>query len=295
MNPSLATPLDAHPALVAVGASILALIVAGLVMGIHALAHPPTAAEWSARLNRLRQRPWVARDALWLANSVLLAFTGSLLLGHWLSPRLAMLGAHHIILITLAQALALEVVILATVALIACGKALPWRTLFGFDRYTLRQTITTGLRFYLYSLPVVMGAALLNQVLLGLFDIDVAPQPLIELMLDPATPRWGLVAFTLLATCTAPLVEEALFRGLLLPLGLQGSSPFITVVLVSALFALIHFHPASALPLFAIGACLGVGMLHSGSVGVTIVMHAAFNTVNIVAIVAHAFVGTTQG
>jgi membrane protease YdiL (CAAX protease family) len=274
----------------AITGAMVALVMAGIVMGIRALRRPPAATERDALLSTLRARPWDPRDALWLANGVLLSFAASLFIATWLRPRLADMSTHGILWITLCQAMGLELLILATVALLARRKPLPWRQLFGLDRYSLKDTITTGLRFYLYSVPIVAGAVLLNHGLLTALDIDVTPQPIIQLLLDETTPMWGVCAFTLIAAASAPIVEEALFRGLLLPLGLQGSTPLVTVVLVSALFALVHFHPAATLPLFAFGACLGVGMLRSGSAGVTAVMHAAFNTVNIIVMLTYALV-----
>ena len=88
------------------------------------------------------------------------------------------------------------------------------------------------------------------------------------------------VLLVLVAAGLAPLGEEALFRGLLLPaltrrVGLIGG-----VAISAALFALLHFNAFAFLPLFAFGLALGAAYWMTGSLLVPILMHAVFNAVN---------------
>ena len=75
----------------------------------------------------------------------------------------------------------------------------------------------------------------------------------------------------------APLTEEGLFRGLLLPsLGRRyGSWP--AIVLTSALFGLVHLNPWQGLPAFLAGLYLGSLRLSSGGLALPLLAHALFN------------------
>ena len=53
------------------------------------------------------------------------------------------------------------------------------------------------------------------------------------------------------------------------------------VVVVAALFALVHFRPVEFPGLFAIGIVFGVAALRTGRLGMPIAVHAGFNAVGI--------------
>ena len=81
-----------------------------------------------------------------------------------------------------------------------------------------------------------------------------------------------------------PLYEEVLFRGVLFPYltkraGLAGGT-----LLVSALFALLHFHLPSMAPLFLLSIALCLAYWRTGSLWVNIGIHAIFNATSILAL-----------
>ncbi|MCA8959320.1 MAG: CPBP family intramembrane metalloprotease [Planctomycetes bacterium] len=91
-----------------------------------------------------------------------------------------------------------------------------------------------------------------------------------------------LLAFT--AIVVAPLLEELLFRGLLLRgmIGARIPAAF-SVIATSALFALVHASVAASLPLFVFGCVLAVVFLRTGNLWVSIFLHAIFNASQILA------------
>lgn len=91
---------------------------------------------------------------------------------------------------------------------------------------------------------------------------------------------WPVTLFTL--ALVAPVTEEALFRGLLLPAfaGRWGRWP--ALVLSSALFALFHFNVWQALPAFLAGLYLGHLYLATGSLLAPVVAHGLFNGLPVV-------------
>ncbi|MCP9929846.1 CPBP family intramembrane metalloprotease [Cyanobium sp. AMD-g] len=100
--------------------------------------------------------------------------------------------------------------------------------------------------------------------------------PLLELVLTSADPL-ALACFAFTALVVAPLFEEVLFRGVLLPvagLRLGGAG---AVILSAAVFAIAHLSLAELGPLFVLGLGLGWLRWRSGRLGSAVLMHALWN------------------
>ncbi|QVL54510.1 MAG: CPBP family intramembrane metalloprotease [Cyanobium sp. M30B3] len=100
--------------------------------------------------------------------------------------------------------------------------------------------------------------------------------PLLELVLQARDP-WALAGFGFTAVVLAPLFEETLFRGVLLPvLGLRWGA--IPGLLASALtFAMAHLSLGELAPLLVLGLGLGWLRLRSGRLAPCVLMHALWN------------------
>lgn len=79
----------------------------------------------------------------------------------------------------------------------------------------------------------------------------------------------------------APLVEELFYRGLLQRSLAARYRDGLVVVVVAALFAVVHFRPVEFPGLFAIGIVFGVAALRTHRLGMPIAIHAGFNAVGI--------------
>lgn len=77
----------------------------------------------------------------------------------------------------------------------------------------------------------------------------------------------------------APLAEELVFRGMLLPALVRRFGAVRGVVMVSVLFSLFHLNPAQLIPAFVSGLGLGALALRSRSIVPGIVAHAINNSV----------------
>ena len=110
---------------------------------------------------------------------------------------------------------------------------------------------------------------------------DAEPQQLLrDLNQSRGTPP--VVLFALGAVVAAPVVEELLFRGLLLRALLRRFEPVGAVLISAVVFALIHYvGDPSTLPflpaLAGLGAVLGVIALRTNSLSRPILIHAGFN------------------
>ncbi len=86
----------------------------------------------------------------------------------------------------------------------------------------------------------------------------------------------------------APLMEEALFRGILLPALSEVHGPRFALLLSSVLFSCVHLSAAGATFAFAAGLVLGALRIRTGSLLPCVVLHAAINAVPV--LVPPAFV-----
>lgn len=136
-------------------------------------------------------------------------------------------------------------------------------------------------RDVLLGLAVAGVAAPLALVLEGLVGralggLESVQHPLVPLIADAAgwAARGGLIA----AACVvAPVVEEALFRGIVFR-GLRREWPLVIAAAGSAaLFALAHASRTALLPYALVGVALAVLYEHTGSLAAPVAAHGAFN------------------
>ncbi len=135
---------------------------------------------------------------------------------------------------------------------------------------SLQRAVST----LLMALPLVAGASWVVERLVG---DPGGSNPLLELVLTANDPL-ALFGFAFTAVVLAPLFEETLFRGVLLPVLGQRWGP-VPGLLASALaFALAHVSLGELVPLAVLGLGLGWLRLKSGSLAPCVLMHALWNT-----------------
>lgn len=152
--------------------------------------------------------------------------------------------------------------------------------------------IPVGLGCFMLAYPFIelaamTGVALHTQLSDGAAPAQIA-HPVLQTLVD--NPKdywaWGMVAGAVIG---APFVEELIYR-----VFLQGTllkitrSPWISILLTSILFALMHRAGSTPvpwhalLPIFAVGIACGVGYERTKRVGVPIMIHMCFNALNVV-------------
>ena len=111
--------------------------------------------------------------------------------------------------------------------------------------------------FFGYWVMMLISALFASNVVKAFYKIhwheDAAPQPTLGVLkeLADASP-WMVVACVALVVVLAPLAEELLFRLTLFQSLNLAFSPLSSAVLTAVLFAAVHFHGPSALPIFVI-------------------------------------------
>ncbi|MGI9087804.1 MAG: CPBP family intramembrane glutamic endopeptidase [Chthoniobacterales bacterium] len=153
-------------------------------------------------------------------------------------------------------------------------------SLAGFSKLGLWRTLTTGALLLLAAYPLILVADLLTQRILG---GSSSKQGIVELFNDSQTLQQR-VLIIILAVAVAPIVEEFVFRFYLYGVLKRYFGRFAGLVTNSLLFAAVHAHAPSAAPLFVLGVCFTIAYEWSGSILVSMTMHALFNSLTLTAL-----------
>jgi len=153
---------------------------------------------------------------------------------------------------------------------------------------TLAASVAIGLLGWLLAMPIVFAAIGLAVAGGLIFDL---PQPetgheLLEIVRTDAEPL-TLLMLALSAVLVAPILEEAVFRGLVqtaLVRWLASESRVPAILLTSLLFTFMHLQAVPWQPLvglFVFSVALGVVYEKAGRLSAVMLMHAMFNAANL--------------
>jgi len=130
-----------------------------------------------------------------------------------------------------------------------------------------------SLKYLLIVLPLVSLVGWLQQLIWS--DVG-GSNPLLELVLRSGNGL-TLACFAFTAIVLAPLFEETIFRGVLLPVLGRELGPLSAVLISSAVFGLAHLSLGEFPPLFTLGLGLGWLRLSSGRLSTCVGLHALWN------------------
>jgi hypothetical protein len=145
----------------------------------------------------------------------------------------------------------------------------------GWFRFNLRGNwFLWGLGGYCVALPLVVVVSLINQ---KLWQGQGGSNPLLSLVLS-GHDKVALGIFFFTAAIAAPLFEEFLFRGFLLP-SLTRYLPVSGAIITSSLlFAVAHLSLSEILPLTTLGIVLGVVYTRSRNLLAPMLVHSLWNS-----------------
>ena len=132
---------------------------------------------------------------------------------------------------------------------------------FQFKSLPIKEAIIQGIRGWLTIVPFVL---LISLIMNNLIDNQNGSNPLLEIVLNNNN---YLSFFLLFVTTTiiAPLFEETIFRGVLLPTLSRDFGITLGIIVSAFIFALAHLSLGEMPPLFVLGIGLGITRLASGS------------------------------
>ncbi len=143
----------------------------------------------------------------------------------------------------------------------------------GMSRLSFGRALSTGTVLLFAAYPLLYLADALTRWLLG---SGLSHQEIIELFNSSQTLPERIIIIVM-AVAVAPIAEEFFFRFFFYGVLRRYVGRFAGIVLSALLFAAVHAHLPSFGPLFVLGSCFAIAYEWSGSILVTMTMHALFN------------------
>ena len=285
-------PQSATTGAVLAGLALLGILGAGLVLDIRLLLGVRERRRrgmpglWRPRHGlRLLRRPWTWADAMRVAVAVAITVAALLLAARLLAHFRTEPGDDMTRVAIIAQTLLVQGVALGAILHLLRRRRMGFAAAFGGPARPPGALLRAGLLAYVASMPPILAAAALSNILFTLLGLPTGLQPILDGFLDASAPFWFRSWLMATAVVGAPVVEELAFRGVFLPAVARARGIPFAIVAVSLLFAVIHGHPPAIAPLFVIGVALSTAYLATGSILVPIVMHTVFNGVNLAVLI----------
>jgi membrane protease YdiL (CAAX protease family) len=146
----------------------------------------------------------------------------------------------------------------------------------GWLQWHLRPPATAFSQALVALLMVLPLVALSGWLLERVWGDPGGSNPLLDLVLTSADPL-ALACFGFTAIVLAPLFEETLFRGVLLPVVGRQLGGSRAVLVSAAVFAVAHLSLGELVPLFVLALGLGWLRWQSGRLLPCVLMHALWN------------------
>jgi len=137
----------------------------------------------------------------------------------------------------------------------------------------IKDAIIEGIKGWLTIVPFVL---LISLVMNSLIDNQNGSNPLLEIVLNNDS-YFSFILLCFTTTILAPLFEEIIFRGVLLPTLSKDFGIILGIIISAFIFALAHLSLGEMPPLFVLGVGLGITRIASGSLLSSVIMHSLWN------------------
>lgn len=141
-------------------------------------------------------------------------------------------------------------------------------------KLTNKKWYLWGIGGYLVAIPSVFLVSILNQ---QLWQGRGGSNPLLLLALE-SQDKFALAIFFITASIAAPIFEEIMFRGFLLPSLTRYLPVWGAIVVSGVIFAVAHLSLAEIIPLATLGIILGIVYTRSRSLLASITVHSLWNS-----------------
>lgn len=159
------------------------------------------------------------------------------------------------------------------------SQKMTWAEAFGFRNGRWFSNSFVALMACLVFLPLAWGLQQLSASVLTRVQVEAPPQQVV-LVLQGELPAWRRIYYAFAAVILAPVVEEMLFRGILVPFFRDRGLRRLAIWGTAVLFGLAHFNKISFIPLTLFGVLLAWLYIRTGNLLVPMATHCLFNLTN---------------
>ena len=248
--------------------------------------------------------PWGAPVAIgvWIASILAIVIFPSLVLFPYLATRGVQFGDNAEVLAFLqADPTAVLLQVLAVIPAHAATILLAWLVVTKGRKFSFRQTLgwQSGGIVWWHYIAIIVGFFIVAAI-----AGHYMPEEENDLMRILRSSRAAVFAVAVMATFTAPLVEEVVYRGVLYSAFQRTAGMVPAVILVTFLFAVVHvpqYYPSvsTILLLTLLSLILTLIRARTGNLLPCIVLHTIFNGLQSVALILEPYLPTadapTQG
>jgi membrane protease YdiL (CAAX protease family) len=239
--------------------------------------------------------PWNSWAALgvWVASVLfLMVFGGAFLLPYLMKQSLNFADSRAIEEFAKTDATAVLLQVVATIPAHLFTILLGWAVVTRFKKYDFRQTLgwqSGGVRWWHYLL--ILGLILaISLVVLNFF-----PEQENDLSRILKTSHAAVYVVAFLATFTAPITEELVYRGILYSAFQRAFGVATAVLIVTAIFAGVHFvqywgSPSTIFVICLLSLVLTLVRVYSKNLLPCIILHTLINGLQSIGLVAQTFV-----
>ncbi len=137
-----------------------------------------------------------------------------------------------------------------------------------------------GIGGYLVATPIVIVVSLLNE---RIWQGQGGSNPLLQIILEGKDPI-ALLLFFLTAAVAAPLFEEFMFRGFLLPSLTRYVPVWAAIGISSLIFGVAHLSLSEIIPLTTLGIILGVVYARTRNLLASMLLHSLWNSSTLISL-----------
>ena len=172
----------------------------------------------------------------------------------------------------------LSLFVVFLIAVVLKLRGLDIDALGGFSKSSVKRAVSTGIVLLVAAAPLIASAEGLTQTFFGR---EASKQEIVDLF-NSSQSMGQRVMIIVLAVVVAPICEEFIFRFFIYGVLRRYFGITVGLFFNAMLFAAAHTHLPSAAPLFVLGACFTLAYEWSGSILVSMTMHALFNSTELV-------------
>jgi len=174
----------------------------------------------------------------------------------------------------------MEIPALAWIALFLRQHEVNWKDAFGWQNCEPATAAAYGVLAAMLFLPAAWGLQTLSAYVMELAHLNPQEQAAVQELQDPSLTVTEKAIIGMIAVVFAPIVEEALFRGILYPAIKRLGRPRLALWVSSALFAATHLNMVSFVPLLVFALVLVYLYETFQNLLAPIVAHSLFNAAN---------------